>query len=466
MELAIERPHDRYGSAIFVRPGLSITSAALTDISNVEILTIRTPQYSVTFVYIPPDADFAFNEPVNFTYDQINLVTSDFNCHSEAWGYDQTNENGEQLESWADINDLQLIHDPKLPASFNSNRWRRGYNPDNIFMSRKMAAQCRKMVDNPISSTQHRPIVCIVTAVVKPEEVLFRKRFNFKRARWSDFQKQLDKQVQKILPRPEKYSEFIDLVKQISKKNIPRGCRTQYIQGLTGDVKPLLEKYQNLFDRDPFSVDTIEAGEKLMQALAEEQRSRWCTMIENLDMKQNSRRAWKLFKNLSRDPTKPRQNHTSKKEWEPPTRKDEQEDGFLNTPFTISELEIVIKSIKPNRAAGIDDLRAEQIKQFSPHTLKWILQMMNTCIEELKIPKLWRQARVVALLKPGKELTDPKSYRPVSLLCQFYKILERLIFNRIAESLDKKIIEEQAGFRPGKSCCGQILNLTQHRGWI
>lgn len=92
--------------------------------------------------------------------------------------------------------------------------------------------------------------------------------------------------------------------------------------------------------------------------------------------------------------------------------------------------------------------------------------MMNTCIEELKIPKLWRQARVVALLKPGKELTDPKSDRPVSLLCQLYKILERLIFNRIAESLDKKNIEEQAGFRPGKSCCGQILNLTQHRVWI
>lgn len=122
MELAIERPHDRYGSAIFVRPGLSITSAALTDINNVEILTIRTPHYSVTFVYKPPDADFPFNEPVNFTYDQINLVTGDFNCHSEAWGYDQTNENGEQLESWTDTNDLQLIHDPKLPTSFNSGR--------------------------------------------------------------------------------------------------------------------------------------------------------------------------------------------------------------------------------------------------------------------------------------------------------------------------------------------------------
>ena len=71
----------------------------------------------------------------------------DFSCHSEAWGYPQTNEDGAQLEAWADANNFQLINDPKLPASFNTGRWKRGYNPDNIFVSRKMAAQCMKFVN-------------------------------------------------------------------------------------------------------------------------------------------------------------------------------------------------------------------------------------------------------------------------------------------------------------------------------
>ena len=43
-----------------------------------------------------------------------------------------------------------------------------------------------------------------------------------------------------------------------------------------------------------------------------------------------------------------------------------------------------------------------------------------------------------------------------------YKLYERLILNRIAPSLDRHLIKEQAGFRPGKSCFSQFLNLTQH----
>ena len=42
-----------------------------------------------------------------------------------------------------------------------------------------------------------------------------------------------------------------------------------------------------------------------------------------------------------------------------------------------------------------------------------------------------------------------------------YKLFERLILNRIAPSVDRHLIKEQAGFRPRKPCCSQLLNLTQ-----
>ena len=41
------------------------------------------------------------------------------------------------------------------------------------------------------------------------------------------------------------------------------------------------------------------------------------------------------------------------------------------------------------------------------------------------------------------------------------KLFERLILNRVAPFVDEHLIPEQAGFRPGKSCTGQLLNLTQ-----
>ena len=69
---------------------------------------------------------------------------------------------------------------------------------------------------------------------------------------------------------------------------------------------------------------------------------------------------------------------------------------------------------------------------------------------------------IVYLLKPGKDPSVAKSFRPISLLCHTYKLFERLILNRIAEHVDAKLIPEQAGFRPGKSCTSQLLNLTEH----
>ena len=82
--------------------------------------------------------------------------------------------------------------------------------------------------------------------------------------------------------------------------------------------------------------------------------------------------------------------------------------------------------------------------------------------ETHRLPRLWRQARVVALLKPGKDPSSPKSFRPISLLCHLYKLYERLILNRLSPIIEHVLIPEQAGFRPGKSCTAQVLNLTRH----
>ncbi|ETE62405.1 hypothetical protein L345_11840, partial [Ophiophagus hannah] len=54
--------------------------------------------------------------------------------------------------------------------------------------------------------------------------------------------KLLDKHVGKISPHPYKYKQVINLVKVISRRTKPKGCHTQYGQGLTGDTKSLLSK--------------------------------------------------------------------------------------------------------------------------------------------------------------------------------------------------------------------------------
>ena len=74
--------------------------------------------------------------------------------------------------------------------------------------------------------------------------------------------------------------------------------------------------------------------------------------------------------------------------------------------------------------------------------------MLNVCSAENRIPKVWRQAKIIAILKPGKDSAIPKSYRHISLLCHMYKLYEPLILNIIAPSVDIHLIKEKAGFRP------------------
>ena len=131
-------------------------------------------------------------------------------------------------------------------------------------------------------------------------------------------------------------------------------------------------------------------------------------------------------------------------------------------PFSEEEYRKGVAILRNNKAAGRDDALVEQLKNLGPKAHRWLLTMLNKCFMENKIPTLWRQSKIIAVLKPGKNSAIPKSYRPISLLCNTYKLYERTILNRIAPTIEQHIIKEQASFRPSKSCTSQLLNLTQH----
>ena len=92
----------------------------------------------------------------------------------------------------------------------------------------------------------------------------------------------------------------------------------------------------------------------------------------------------------------------------------------------------------------------------------WLRGFLSSCLRQLKFPKVWRRALVVAIPKPSKPVEDPKSYRPISLLCVPYKIPEQLIYNRVKPIVDPLLPKEQAGFRHGKFTVDQDILLTQN----
>ena len=131
-------------------------------------------------------------------------------------------------------------------------------------------------------------------------------------------------------------------------------------------------------------------------------------------------------------------------------------------PFSESEYNKGVAALKNNKTAGKDDILMEQLKHLGPTAHKWLLTMLNICFMNNKIPTIWRQSKIIAILKPGKDSLIPKNYRPISLLCHTYKLYERRILNMIAPAIEQHLIKEQAGFRSWKSCTSHLLNLIQH----
>ena len=129
--------------------------------------------------------------------------------------------------------------------------------------------------------------------------------------------------------------------------------------------------------------------------------------------------------------------------------------------FSQREFAVALQHLKPGEAPGPDSICPELILHAGAALKSWLRDFLSSCLRRLKIPKIWRRALVVAIPKPTKPVRDPKSYRPISLLCVPYKILERLIYARVEQLIDPLIPKEQAGFRRGKSTVDQVVLLTQ-----
>ena len=203
---------------------------------------------------------------------------------------------------------MSLVHDPKLPSSVNSGRWRRGYNPDIIFANNRIAGCCNKIVVEPVPRSQHRPIGVQVNAAITVQTVPFRRRFNLKKANWEKYAYQLDATVEDIPATAECYYQFVNALRTFARNNIPRGRRRNYVPGLRPKSIELIEEYREKYEDDPFTDSTITLGEELMSAISEERRKAWQTLIESTDTTHNSKNAWSTIRKLCGDPCKSKQH--------------------------------------------------------------------------------------------------------------------------------------------------------------
>ena len=90
-----------------------------------------------------------------------------------------------------------------------------------------------------------------------------------------------------------------------------------------------------------------------------------------------------------------------------------------------------------------------------------ISQIVNMSLGS-KFPEGCKTVKVRPIFKKGKN-TEPKKYRPVSLLFVMSKVTERVVHNQLIEHLEKyeMIFDYQSGFRSKRSvntCLAHLSN--------
>ena len=108
----------------------------------------------------------------------------------------------------------------------------------------------------------------------------------------------------------------------------------------------------------------------------------------------------------------------------------------------------ILKEYKTNKATGVDNLAGRFLKDCSNTLCTPIAKIWNLSIKLASFPDKYKVAKIRPLYKKDFR-TDPKNFRPISLLPLVAKIIERIILDQTMNFLwDNNVLYKyQSGFR-------------------
>ena len=488
----------------------AVLTAQTSDDSDLEYITIKiflnTEELFITNCYSPSTSRLDLHKID--VQPEKHLIVGDFNGHSPAWGYADSDSRGEEIQDWLIDNNLTLINQPGDKPTYYSRAWKKTSTPDLAMATDDVQKLSTRKVMDQLGGSDHTPAAIHITGAGTNTE-LQRKRasWNFKKANWNQYQLHAEA-IQHIT-----FAEDINLsVKKVTegilaaaRKHIPRGFRRDY--------KPFWSKrLENLHQKLTKAREKMEASpttenitrhshrkEEFEKTKVLELQESWHEKTSTLSLDKSTGKLWRLTKALNEDTTTRRgatvlednnNFHTGKSAANllantfqtdstikvPPQRGKEvkaqlqtelqqQADpcSSMTTDFTIAELNDAIRRLKSGKSPGKDGICNEMIKHLGSAARSKLLELYNQSWRMGVFPSAWKEATIVPILKKNKDPKNKTSYRPISLLSCLGKTMERMVNRRLVWHLETNnlISSEQTAFRKNRSTEDQLTYLSQ-----
>ena len=113
-------------------------------------------------------------------------------------------------------------------------------------------------------------------------------------------------------------------------------------------------------------------------------------------------------------------------------RQETEDDHSMLRKINVPEITKTLQKCQNRSAPGEDQISYLILKNLDREQLSNIALIYNSCLKTGYFQMAWKQAKVIMLPKPGKDLTKPTSYRPIS----FLPAIIGKVFERIGRKVD------------------------------
>jgi len=137
-------------------------------------------------------------------------------------------------------------------------------------------------------------------------------------------------------------------------------------------------------------------------------------------------------------------------------------EGELDRDVEMSEVEEALRKLENGKAAGVDECINEILKNGGEGLKDSLLLLFQKMWKEERVPKDWARGIIVPIFKEGDK-RNADNYRGITLLSVVGKVYMSILNNRVSRWLEseKKLVEEQGGFRASRSTAEQIFILKE-----
>lgn len=205
--------------------------------------------------------------------------------------------------------------------------------------------------------------------------------------------------------------------------------------------------------------------------------------LENAAKRNQLGRTWQIINSITGknkqqpiqvcrlDGTQPSSNEEIMQDWAtyfrdllnaaPPANEANPEPAQVDLPiqtgrFTVNEVNEAIDQLHLGKSPGTDScITPEIIKLGGSYIRTQIHHICNNVYTTHVPPKQWTNNIIIPIPKKGN-LQEMKNYRGITLMSIAAKVYNKLLLNRITPHIDPILRNNQAGFRPQRSCIQQI----------